>query len=321
MSEPKKPTSPETALAEEILLALPENASDAVLNEAAKKALAISPYCLGAWQILSQLAETDEDAIALLKIGIEHGREGHAELIASVGPEDGIWGHIEARDFMRLLHDLAMSYDATDEIEQAVEIYEEMLRLNPGDNQGVRSELLHDYIVLNHISEARALLTRFENIIDTDTNLAYGAALLEIMIAMEDFDDAWMDEIERQQPSDIAGFKKFFGKNFQVVDKAMRTAMKANPYVGLVMTMPGIMEMEEPATYSLGGPDEALLYAHKHAPTWLAAFLPFVMVSTYALHANENGSDPSPEHLEELEEISEFANNPDFTPWWEDVME
>ncbi|MES2980743.1 MAG: hypothetical protein V4727_00390 [Verrucomicrobiota bacterium] len=307
--------------AEEILFALPENSSSAALKEAANKALVISPYCLGAWQILAQLAETDEEAISILKIGIDHGRELHAELIASADPEVEIWEHTEAQDFMSLLYDLAIFYDATDEIEQAVGIYEEILRLNSGDNLGVRSYLLHDYIVLNQISEARALLKRFESIIGADTNLTYGAALLEIMIAMEDFDDAWMDEIERQQPSDIAGFKKFFGKNFQVVDKAMKTAMKANPYVGLVMTMPGIMEMEEPEMVSLGGPNEALLYAHSHAPTWLAAFLPFVMVSTYALHANENGADPTPEHLEELEEISEFATDPDFTPWWEDVVE
>ncbi len=311
----------ELARSEEILFALPEDASEVVLNEAAKQALAISPYCLGAWQILAELAETDEAAIALLKKGIAHGRELHADLIATVGPEDGIWSHIEARDFMRLLQELAIFYDATDELEQAVEIYEEMLRLNPGDNQGVRNELLHDYIVLNQTADARGLLKRFENIVETDTSLAYGTALLEIMVAMEDFKDAWMDEIERQQPSDTAGFKKFFGGNFPVVDKAMKNAMKANPYVGLIMAMPGIMEMEEPEMYSMGGPDEALLYAHKHAPTWLAAFLPFVMVSTYALQANDNGCDPSPEHLEELEAISDFATDPDFTPWWEDVVE
>jgi tetratricopeptide (TPR) repeat protein len=312
--------SSDIARAEEILSALPDDASDKVLKNAAEKALAISPYCLGAWHILSELAEVNDEAITLLEKGVEYGRELHAELIASVDPEDGIWGHTEARAFMRLMHDLAIIYDATDENEQAVEIYEEMLRLNPDDNQGVRGDLLHDYIVLNQTAEARALLKRFEDIVHHDTSLAYGAALLEIMIALEDFEDTWMDEIERQQPSDIAGFKKFFGKNFQIVDKAMKTAMKANPYVGLILTMPGIMEMEEPAMVSMGGPDEALLYAHKHAPTWLAACLPFVMVSTYALHANENGADPTPEHLEELEAISEFAIDPDFDPWWEDVV-
>jgi tetratricopeptide (TPR) repeat protein len=313
--------SSDIARAEEILSALPDDASEAVLNDAAEKALAISPYCLGAWQILAELAETEEEAIVLLKKGGDHGRQLHASLIHSVDTEGDLWGHVEARDFIRLLHSLAMFYDATDELEQAVEIYEEILHLNPSDNQGVRSELLHDYIVLNQTTEARALLKRFENIVETDTSLAYGNALLEIMIAMEDFEDEWMDEIERQQPSDISGFKKFFGKNFPVVDKAMKSAMKANPYVGLIMTMPGIMEMEEPTMVSMGGPDEALLYAHKHAPTWLAAFLPFVMVSTYALNANDNGSDPSPDHLEELEAISDFATDPDFTPWWEDVIE
>lgn len=313
--------SSDIALAEEILSSIPDDANELALKNAAEKALLVTPYCFDAWQILAELAETDQAAIDLLKQGVSHGRELHAALIASADPNEGIWGQVEARDFMRLLHELAMFYDAADELEQAVEIYEEMLRLNPGDNQGVRSDLLHDYIVLNQITEARALLKRFEDIIETDTNLAYGAALLEIMTAMEDFDDAWMDEIERQQPSDIAGFKKFFGKNFQVVEKTMKTAMKANPYVGLVMTMPGIMEMEEPAMVSLGGPDEALIYTHKHAPTWLAAYLPFVMVSTYALHTNESNADPSPEHLEQLEIISDFATDPDFTPWWEDIIQ
>jgi len=332
MSEQNKPTSLDAsslpsfseldlARAEEILSSIPDDANETALKNAAEKALSISPYCFGAWQILAELAETDEAAIALIEKGVAHGRVLHAELTAAVGPEEGIWGHFEARDFMRLLHELAMSYDAADQLEQAVEVYEEMLRLNPGDNQGVRSDLLHDYIVLNQTTDARALLKRFEDIIESDTNLAYGAALLEIMTAMEHFEDTWMDEIERQQPSDITGFKKFFGKNFQVVDQAMKTAMKANPYVGLIMTMPGIMEMEEPTMVSMGGPDEALIYAHKHAPTWLAGFLPFVMVSTYSLHTNENADDPAPDHLEELEQIAEFATHPDFTPWWEDVIE
>jgi tetratricopeptide (TPR) repeat protein len=309
------------AAADDILYALPEDASESALSTAAKKALAITPYCMGAWLVLAQQAETEDEAIIILKNGIDHGRELHADLITSVGSDHGIWGHHEARDFMRLLHELATVCEAHDEIEKAVEIYEEMLRLNPDDNQGIRGDLLHAYIILNLSAEAKVLLKRFENTVDLDTDLVYGAALLEIMIAMEDFDDTWMDEIERQQPSDIAGFKKFFGKNFQAVDKAMKAATKANPYVGLVMSMPGIMEMEEPPTYSIGGPDEALFYSHKHAATWFAAFLPFVMISTYALHANEHGPEPRIEHVEELENISEFATDPDCTPWWEDLME
>lgn len=306
--------------AQEILYNLSDETDDAGLINAAKKALAITPYCMGGWLILAEFAESEKEAITILKNGIDHGRELHAELIASVGNEYGMWGHVEARDFMRLLHELATLYDETGEVEKAVEVYEEMLRLNPDDNQGIRGDLLHSYIILDQTDQAHELLERFESIIGTDTDLAYGAAFLEIISALDESHDDWMEKIEREQPTDIAGFRKFFGKNFNAVDRAMKAAIQTNPYVSMIMSMPGMMEIESLPYFSIGGPNEALIYAQKHGPTWFSIYLPFVMASTYALNLNENRPDTEFDHLEELEAISEIATDPNHTPWWEDPV-
>jgi len=306
--------------AEDILCDLPEDASDAALKKGAKKALAISEDCMGAWLILSQCAKTHEEAAGFLMQGIARGRKLHSKLIASVGGDHGLWSHVEARDFMRLLHELAIVMEESDDIEGAVDTYSEMIRLNPGDNQGVRGDLLHHLIILNRPAETKALLKRFRDCLEFDTNLAYGKVLFEITGAIAKVKDDWSDAFASQQPSDEAGFRKFLGPAFPAVDKAIKAAMNANPYVGLLMGMPGIMETEPPAMLSVGGPDEALQYIHRHGHLWILAYLPFVMLGAYATSGSDK-ANPTPHQRRELEDIMEVATHPGCTPWWEVILD
>jgi tetratricopeptide (TPR) repeat protein len=64
---------------------------------------------------------------------VELGRQQLGE----IRPGDG-WGFIETRPFMRGLHGLGLSLGMQDRWPEALECYLELLRLNPGDNQGVR---------------------------------------------------------------------------------------------------------------------------------------------------------------------------------------
>jgi tetratricopeptide (TPR) repeat protein len=57
------------------------------------------------------------------------------------------WGILETRPYMRARAGLAQSLWLLGEREQAIEHYREMLRLNPGDNQGIR------YILANCLLE------------------------------------------------------------------------------------------------------------------------------------------------------------------------
>lgn len=66
--------------------------------------------------------------------GLARGRERFAREIAEAGPESGLWGYVEARDFMRLLHEKAKLHEISGEAEEALATYREMLALNPGDN-------------------------------------------------------------------------------------------------------------------------------------------------------------------------------------------
>jgi pentatricopeptide repeat protein len=48
------------------------------------------------------------------------------------------WLLIETRPYMRALFSLAENHRAAGDMDEAFRVYQEMLRLNPADNQGVR---------------------------------------------------------------------------------------------------------------------------------------------------------------------------------------
>ena len=315
--------APQTDLdrANDIIWDLPEDASDAAMKKAAKKALAISEDCMGAWLILFEFAKTAEEAIDLLNQGIARGRKLHAELIASVGKDHGLWGHVEARDFMRLLHELATAQHEIGDVEAAADTYREMLRLNPNDNQGVRGELLHILIILDKMTEAKALLKRYKPSRDLDTDMVYGCALMEIINAMSRLDENWTKRLASARPKSFQAFRKVLGSHFPPVEKAVKAAVKANPYLPMLMTLPGIMKTDTRDTMSVGGPYAAQDYIQRHAPLWAIGGLPFLMLATCASGAQALFKNQRPHEMEELQDIMQATS--DFTgkPWWDEVIE
>ena len=53
-------------------------------------------------------------------------------------PKGGFWGILESRPYMRALHGLGLTAWKDGRINEAISIFEQMLKLNPNDNQGVR---------------------------------------------------------------------------------------------------------------------------------------------------------------------------------------
>ena len=49
------------------------------------------------------------------------------------------WGWLENRPFLRCLHGLALARYEEEEVEEALSLFQELLSLNPNDNQGVRA--------------------------------------------------------------------------------------------------------------------------------------------------------------------------------------
>jgi tetratricopeptide (TPR) repeat protein len=72
------------------------------------------------------------------------------------------WGFIKTRPYMRARHRLAVCLRAAGRLDEAMTEYEAMLALNPGDNQGVRYELLPAFLTLERLEPARALLTKYK---------------------------------------------------------------------------------------------------------------------------------------------------------------
>ena len=108
----------------------------------AKEALAISADCADAYVILAEdSARSPEKAMEYYEEGIKAGER-------ALGPEEfeelkgHFWGVTETRPYMRARFGLAFLLWEFGRRNQAIEQYQEMLRLNPSDNQGVRYLLL-----------------------------------------------------------------------------------------------------------------------------------------------------------------------------------
>ncbi len=71
------------------------------------------------------------------------------------------WGMIETRPYMRAEAGLADCLYAKKEVDKAIEIYEEMLVLNPRDNQGIR-------YLLSTLLLSKNDLTKFKSFIDNN---------------------------------------------------------------------------------------------------------------------------------------------------------
>ncbi len=119
----------------------------------ARQALGIWPDCADAYSLMASRAPDPEAALDLftqavaaaeraLEPGIFEEEAGH------------FWGRIETRPYMRAREGLAQVLLVLGRLAEAAEHFQEMLRLNPNDNQGVRESLINVLIVLDRDEEA-----------------------------------------------------------------------------------------------------------------------------------------------------------------------
>lgn len=104
------------------------------------EALELSPYCTGAYNLLAEESDCLEEKTALYWRGARAGELSLGELFfkKNVGH---FWGIMETRPYMRALEGLAGCLCEQGRRTEAIDIYREMLRLNPADNQGIRYKL------------------------------------------------------------------------------------------------------------------------------------------------------------------------------------
>lgn len=206
--------------------------------ELAREALAISEDCADAWIVLAtDDATTIDDARVLIERAVAAGERalGVAFFEENVGH---FWGILETRPYMRARRELANLYLASGEHEIASVLLEDLLRLNPGDNQGNRYELLECFQLMGDDVRVGRLLDRYDD--DSAAEWVYGRAL-------------WAYRVYGDGPFAIA---------------ALEEAFAANPYIAPYMFGLWRVPAEPPDSYTPGSVDEAALYVGYFGQLW-----------------------------------------------------
>ncbi|MEA3490261.1 MAG: tetratricopeptide repeat protein [Candidatus Omnitrophota bacterium] len=85
------------------------------------------------------------------------------------------WLMIDNRPFLRCLHGVACIYRDTGRIEEANDIFLEMLRFNPGDNQGIRALVIQSFFMLGKPLKVLEICEEYPN--DGMPETLYGKTL------------------------------------------------------------------------------------------------------------------------------------------------
>ncbi len=141
----------------------------------ANQALAAWPDCADAYVLLAESAPGRKAAAVLYEKGVQAGER-------AIGPETfrqaqgHFWGVLETRPYMRARLGLAQVLWTTGRREEAVRHLQDMLGLNPNDNQGVRYTLAGFLLFLDRDDELEQLLDRYPD--EASAAWAYTRALL-----------------------------------------------------------------------------------------------------------------------------------------------
>jgi tetratricopeptide (TPR) repeat protein len=149
----------------------------------ARLALKLDPDAADAWNTIAGGRGDPQYRAALYEKGLEAGRRALGDQFDELAGQ--FWGFLETRPYMRARVGLAMALREMGRYGEALGHLQEMLRLNPDDNQGVRDLIPHillavgrDREVLEHVARrgddyaiaayARALaLFRLEGVSET----------------------------------------------------------------------------------------------------------------------------------------------------------
>ena len=212
-----------------------ENLDDAL--ELAEKALKLDPDCVDALIMKVKLTARSLPEVidrvkkiitrAEQKLGTEYFEENKGHF----------WGMVETRPYMRSREFLTTTFKVAGRLDEAISQAEEMLELNPNDNQGIRDMLLGMYLETENMKGARNLIKKYPN---------------EIMATF-----LWGQVLERYLSGEVEEAAKFYKK-----------ASSKNPYVFDYFT--GRKQYNHPVGeyYTLGDESEAIQCFKKIGPAW-----------------------------------------------------
>jgi tetratricopeptide (TPR) repeat protein len=205
----------------------------------ARQALAADPDCCEAHLILAHRINDPQHALPLLKRAVEAGERqiGEETFKVDVGH---FWGIPETRPYMRARASLATTLMDLEKFDEAIDHFKDLLRLNPGDNQGNRYQLAHALLRANRLDELDELLNGAHYKGEVSPEWAYTRALLAY---------------RRGGDSPLARAK-------------LGDARRVNPHVARMLAGREQLPPFPPDAYSPGSVDEAVSLVFEMADVW-----------------------------------------------------
>lgn len=142
----------------------------------AEEALKISADCADAYVLLAEDRAKDQtEAEEFYRNGIAAGRRALGDT-AIKNLEKDFWNDYETRPFMRAVNGLANLLQDYSRPAEAIELWQELLRLNPGDDLDVRLRLMPTLVEERQFEEAKVLMDKFK--FESTAAIAYSFALM-----------------------------------------------------------------------------------------------------------------------------------------------
>lgn len=222
----------------------------------AKKALKLSGDCADAYVLLGmEEAKTDEAALDYFRKGVEAGERtiGKRSFKEDVGH---FWGVLETRPYMRARHMLAMTLCDLNKREEAVSHYQDMLRLNPDDNQGIRYLLMDILLILGKDKDAKQLHKSYKD--DGMAHWMWAGALLSF---------------REKGDSPIS-------------EKDLKAAIQTNGFVLAYLVGKKKLPKKTSAYMSIGSKEEAISYVEHAIDAWQTSPGALDWVANFNISAN-----------------------------------
>jgi tetratricopeptide (TPR) repeat protein len=241
--KPQKPSSSKKALskkeqAHDLLYAAWDTPDPAKRIQMAKAALELYPDSVDAYNILAEHAAANLKETAYFyrqgilagerDLGEDFFRENHGHF----------WGYMPTRPYMRAKKGYAETCSLMENLSEAIKHYNELLELNPNDNQGIRDLLLLAYIELEEWTKAADLIKRYDE--DHSASFNYNRLLTE------------------------------YGQHGLSTNmkSLLKQAVKQNPYVHKYLLGKKKIPCNSPDYIGYGDDREAIVYAQNHHHFW-----------------------------------------------------
>jgi len=239
-------------LAQDLVIRASQAKNEKEMLDLLNQALETDPENIDALSLIALItSENDEDLARRLE-GILKCAESFLGKDYFQENRGHFWGLTETRPFMRGKMHLIETLQGLDRLKDAIRHCEEMLLLNPNDNQGVRYILLGLYLETDLLDSARKLLKEYKE--DCSAVFAWGHVLERFL--------------SRDEPGAL---------------KALKNANKENPFVLDYLTGKKKPPRNAPEYFSPGSKEEAyevlveLTMAwskHPDALSWLKSLSP-----------------------------------------------